>query len=303
MTNKIQKQTLDSSQHSPLKPSHFSFENALWIGGSIIIIVALLFALTNNWELLTSSQQYALALIPLVLLYAGALTLSSCRLISASARKFQLLKECLYIAFGILCPFGLFPLFFSIYPILELAYLMIPPILLMLIAATLYQENQAKRFLLFYFIATYLMIIGILPAQNVLPGWLLAEIEMILLGLILLGTPRFLPSSWKAPLKSWSLSLGAFFILLGATLSIWLPTYYTYLNAGIALLIILGVLALGIYLKNRIIFAQIMIFYIFHVLQFGMFFFKNSPTLWPLILGITGIGWILLGFIYVKFKK
>jgi hypothetical protein len=151
------------------------------------------------------------------------------------------------------------------------------------------------------------MLMGMVPSQHKVPDWMIKEAESLLLGVLLLGIPNILPFSWKSPVKPWAFSLGAFFILLSVSLNIfnfgsWYDAYSS-LSFGFSFLIILCVLGLSIYLQSRIIFVEVLIFYVFDVLQFGMLFFKNSPTLWPLILGATGLGWILLGFIYLKFKR
>jgi hypothetical protein len=276
---------------------HFSFENALWMGGCVIFIAALLFSLLNNWSLLSSTEKYVIALTPLILSYVFGLWLSS-------NQKLPILKNGCYLTFGIISPFSFVILGLSLHPQWHAAYLMILPIILILIPAIFYQEPLTKIFTLIYFIVTYLMLMVLIPTVDHIPNRVYFETESITLGLILLAAPRFfIPSSWKSLLRSWSVALGAFFILLGATFGIFGQDGYSFLSAALSFIIILGVLALAITLKNKVIFAEVLGFYVLHVLQFGIFFFDKQPTLWPLILGISGLGWILLGFIYLKFKK
>jgi hypothetical protein len=276
---------------------HLSFENALWIGGSIIFIAALLFALLNNWTLLNTSEKYAIALTPLVLSYAGGLLLSA-------LQKLPILKNACYLIFGIVSPFSFVTLGLSLHPDWHAAYLMILPIACMLIPAIFYQEVLTKIFTLIYFIITYLMLMGLIPDEDHIPTWVYMETESIVLGLLLLAAPEaFLPLSWKGLLHSWCCSFGAFFILLGATIGIWGHGAYSFLNAGVSFIIILAVLALGLVLRSKIIFVEVLAFYVMHVLQFGIFFFDKKPTLWPLILGLSGLGWMLLGCVYFVLKK
>ena len=276
---------------------HFSFENVLWVGGGLIILFAVLYNVFNNWLLFSPTEKYSFNLAPLVIAYAGGLILSS-------LKKLPILKHMLYLIAGILAPVSTLCL---VLPQTNLPFhlLIIPSIVLLLIPAFIYQEKMPKLFLLFYGILTYLSVLPLIYGWRHPTHPLEVQIEMGILGLGLLLLPFLLNPSNKALLKSWAYSFGALFLLIITLVNSMFAVVaeYSFTAALFNFIVMLLLLLLGMSLKNRIILVEVLLFYIGHVMYFGYVHFNHSPQLWPILLGMTGLGWIVLGGLYLLFKK
>jgi hypothetical protein len=269
-----------------MKQSKFELEKILWSVGAVMIISAIILALTEHWSGMTLKQKYTLIVWPMSVVYVAALVLSF-------KNCYPYLRVCLYLIVGLIGPVAL-----SIVLARHGLPIALASLLMMLIPAVWKPQKTVQVFCLCYVIWAYFTVWPFFPE----PGQMLPSmLEKVALGLALWALPWVLPQSWRSVAESWGRPLGALALLFAVTSGLFLadyPAWFDWVDLPVGLL----VLVMGIWARSRLIMIELVFFYVVNVLELSAKYFNHFSS-WPLVLLMIGAGLIVFGMVYLKIRR
>ncbi len=269
-----------------MKKSKFALEKILWSMGVVVMLAAIILALSEHWQSMSIAQKYQLIVVPILAVYGCALFLSF-------THRYAYLRVCLYLIVGLVGPVA-----WSIVLRHHGLILALVSLGMMLIPALWRTQKTVQVFCLGYAIWAYFSVFPFFPEAG---HWGINALEKAALGLLLWGLPWILPHSWRKVALSWGQPLGALAWLLAVTSGLFVanyPNWFDWFDVPVGLL----VLGFGIWARSRLIMIELIFFYVVEVLELSAKYFNHFSS-WPIVLMLIGVGLMVFGVLYLNIRR